>query len=401
MKNVSFFSSALFISMVAFFAACTSPQKLYEQGNHDEAISLAVEKLRKREVKEKHITTLVEAFNYINQQDAQKLTRLRAERSPETWSTIYDLSTRISRRQELVKPLLAMDDDRFGGKLSALYFENGVNFMISEAKDGAAAYLYEKAKANLELARTGQRLSARSAYNNFNDINPYFSDYKDAKSLMSEAYSLGLNHVYFTVENQSRAYLPLDFERSLQSVFVRDLNSQWIKYHTTKDENLRYEYNIVAKMTNIDVSPERFDRNHHVEEAKIEDGFDYVLDGKGNVKKDSLGNDIKTKRFKTVYADVFEVQQMKEARVNGYLEYFDNRTKERVVSQPIKSLASFSHYSVRFEGDRRALCEKTCRLLSNRPAPFPSDAELLLTAAENLKGNAKRIVRENDYVVSK
>jgi hypothetical protein len=187
----------------------------------------------------------------------------------------------------------------------------------------------------------------------------------------------------------------------LQSVFVRDLNSQWIKYHTYRDDNLRYEYNIVAKITSIDVSPERYDRNHHFEEAQVEDGYDYVLDTKGNVHKDTSGNDVKTKRFKTVRAEVFEVRQYKEARVAGYLEYYDNRTKELVVSRPIESNANFNHYAVRFEGDRRALCVKTCNLLGNSPVPFPSNEDMLLTVAENLKANAKRIVKDNDYVLAK
>ena len=401
MKKVKEFGISIFTIIVVFMTACTTPQKLYENGNYDEAIRLAVEKMHKREVKPKHVETLVEAFNYINQRDIDKLTRLRTQRTPETWSAIHDLATRISRRQELVKPFLTMDDTKYAGKLAALHFDNGVNSIIAESRDGAAAYLYEKATENLNRSRNGERLAARTAYEDFNAINLYFTDYKDSKQLATEAYNMGINHVYFTVENQTLAYLPGDFNNALQSVFVRDLNSQWVKYHTNKADNLRYEYNIVAKITHIDISPERYDRSRHTEEAQVEDGFDYVLDAKGNVKKDTLGNDLKVKRFKTVRADVFEVRQLKEARVTGYLEYYDNRTNERVLSRPIESNAVFNHYAVRFEGDRRALCEKTCRLLGNSPARFPSDEEMLLTLAENLKGNAKKLVRDNDYVLAK
>jgi hypothetical protein len=234
-----------------------------------------------------------------------------------------------------------------------------------------------------------------------NSVNAYFADYKNVQALSKEAYVLGINHVYVTVENDSRTILPADFENTLQSIFVRDLNSQWVKYHTHKDENLRYEYSVVAKLARIEVSPELFDRSHHVEEAQVEDGFDYVLDTKGNVKKDTLGNDVKIKRFKTVRATVFEVRQHKEAKVFGYLEYFDNRTRERVLSRPLESNAIFNHYAVRYEGDRRALCDKTCRLLGNSPIPFPSDADMLMTAAENLKGRAKNIVKDNDYVLAR
>jgi hypothetical protein len=401
MKKASVFNMAIWALAILFFNACKSPQKLYERGDYDGAVTLAVEKLHARKVKEKDVQTLVEAFNYINQRDAEKLSRLQAERTPDNWTAIYDLAKRISYRQELVKPLVKLSDEKYYSKLADLHFEHGVNFILSEARDGAAAYLYNKGTENLNRARNGERLAAREAYNDFNSVNAYFANYKDVQQLSKEAYAMGINHVYVTVENDSRTILPADFERTLQSIFVRDLNSQWVKYHTFKDDNLRYEYSVVAKIARIEVSPELFDRNHHVEEARVEDGFDYVLDAKGNVAKDTLGNDLKIKRFKTVRADVFEVRQHKEAKVFGYLEYYDNRTKERVLSQPLESNAIFNHYAVRFEGDRRALCEKTCHLLGNSPVPFPTDAEILMTAAENLKGRAKSIVRNNDYVLAR
>ncbi len=401
MKRISGFRLAIWAMAMVLFNACKSPQKLYERGDYDGAVSLAVEKLRERKVKEKDVQTLVEAFNYINQRDAEKLSRLQAQRTPDSWTAIYDLASRISHRQELVKPLIKLSDEKYYSKLADLHFEYGVNFILSEARDGAAAYLYNKGLESLNRAKSGERLAAREAYNDFNSVNAYFADYKNVQALSKEAYAMGINHVYVSVENDSRTILPADFENTLQSIFVRDLNSQWVKYHTFKDENLRYEYSVVAKIERIDVSPELFDRSHHVEEAQVEDGFDYVLDTKGNVKKDTLGNDMKVKRYKTVRADVFEVRQHKEAKVFGYLEYFDNRTHERVLSRSLESNAIFNHFAVRFEGDRRALCDKTCRLLGNSPVPFPSDADMLMTAAENLKGRAKSIVRDNDYVLAK
>ena len=43
----------------------------------------------------------------------------------------------------------------------------------------------------------------------------------------------------------------------------------------------------------IDISPEQINEKQIIREKVIKDGFDYVLDKRGNVAKDSLGNDIK------------------------------------------------------------------------------------------------------------
>jgi hypothetical protein len=114
-----------------------------------------------------------------------------------------------------------------------------------------------------------------------------------------------------------------------------------------------------------------------------------------------MGNDLKTKRFRWIKADVYTIHQKKDARVFGYLEYFDNRTKEKVLSRPLESIAHFEQHSVRFDGDRRALTEETCRRLGGRILPFPTDADMLLTAAERLKSDTKRLIQDNDHIVSR
>ena len=401
MKKLNVVAIAVFTIYIALFGACKSPQKSFENGNYDQAVDLAVARLQKTSVKEKDVTTLVEAFNYINQRETERLGRLRLENNPEQWDDIFVLASSINRRQEAVRPLLGLSEEKYFGQLENLRFTEGVGATIAEAREGAAAYLYSRANTKLDAAKSGNRLTARESYNDFKDIDKYYATYKDAKALTAEAYALGINHVYVKVENDSRTYLPSEFERELETVFVRDLNEKWVKYHTYKDENLRYDYTIVARMTNIDVSQDRERQDHHIEEAQVEDGYDYVLDGRGNVKKDSLGNDMKTKKFRWVRADVFDIHQTKEARVTGVLEYFDNRTKERVLSRPIASDAFFTNTFVRFEGDRRALKHETSCRLGGRPMPFPTDAALLMTVAENMKNRAKDVIKDNDYIVAR
>lgn len=401
MKKATVFTATILGFALLFFAACATPQKSFERGNYEEAIDLAVKRLRSDKVKEKDVATLVEAFNYINQRETERLGRLRLENNADNWAEIYDLAVRIQRRQDIVKPFLALDEQKYFGLLSNCRFTEGVNATVAEAREGAAADLYSRAVSDLELSKNGNRRLARTAYDNLRAIKKYYENYRDVAQLSEQAYILGINHVYVKVENDSRVALPSAFERELESIFVRDMNSKWTKYHTAQNDNLRYEYTIVARMTDIDVSPEGERRDHHIEEKQIEDGFDYVKDERGNVKKDSMGNDLKIKRLTWIKADVYTINQKKDARVFGYLEYFDNRTKEKVLSRPLESAVHFAQYSVRFDGDRRALTEETCRNLGGRIAPFPTDADMLLTAAEHLKSDTKRLILDNDHIVSR
>jgi hypothetical protein len=403
MRRIAYFIVCCFATTVLLLSSCRTPQKAYENGNYDEAIDRAVDRLRREKIKEKDVVTLVEAFNYINRREADRLGQIRLNNNnAEDWETLYDLAARINRRQETVRPLLSLNDDKFYGRLSDLYFTEGVAATMAEAREGAANHLYSRAMAKLDLAKSSQnRRLAREAYDEFKAIGKYATNYKDSRALSEEAYIMGINHVFVKVENDSRTYLPSSFERSLEAIFVRDLNEKWVKYHTYKDQNLRYDYTIVARINQIDISPEGERRDHHIEEAKVEDGFDYIRDERGNIRKDSLGRDLKTPRFVWVRADVFEIRQMKEARIYATMEYYDDRSRELVLSRPMEAMTVFQNLAVRFEGDRRALTRETCARLGGNPVPFPTDSDLLMTLADDLKSRARRIIRDNDHIVAR
>ena len=84
-----------------------------------------------------------------------------------------------------------------------------------------------------------------------------------------------------------------------------------------------------------------------------------------------------------------------------YVEYFDNRTNERVLSRPIESNALFNNVFINFQGDRRALRNETACRLDGRPTPFPSDDALLKTVVDNMKQQAKSLIKNNDAIVAR
>ena len=164
MKKANVFTATIFGFVILFLASCASPQKSFERGNYEEAVALAAKRLRSEKVKEKDVATLVEAFNYVNQRETERLGRLRLENNADNWAEIYDLAVRIQARQDLVQPFLPLDDQKYYGLLSNCRFTEGVNVTLAEAREGAAANLYSHGVANLELSKNGNRQLARSAY---------------------------------------------------------------------------------------------------------------------------------------------------------------------------------------------------------------------------------------------
>ena len=288
------------------FQACTSPQELVESGNYDQAIEMAVRKLAgKKNKKVKYVQALEDAFAKITDQDMRLADRLKSEGRPENWSKINDVYRRIRYRQELIEPLLPLIDKE-GIKANFRFVR--VDDLELESKEKAAEYQYNRGKQLIaESKTTGDKLVARQAYAELEKISRYYNNYRDRNQLMDQALDLGTTYVVFHMNNRSNTVIPREMEQELLRFGVQDLNSQWRVFHTNPQPGVAYDYKVEMNLNRLDVGPEVVKEREYVDSKEIEDGFDYVLDVRGNVKKDTAGNDIKVPRNVLVKARVSEV----------------------------------------------------------------------------------------------
>jgi len=386
----------LLISLVAIFLVnCKSTRKLTEIGNYDEAIKKSINKLAgKKKKKAETVATLELAFEKANSRDINEINTLKAANLPKNWERIFDLATAIQNRQTSVEPLLPLVDDR--GKKASFKFLK-INTLVQESKNKATNYLYDQGQQLLTKARRGDKTAARSAYENLDRIARYVSSYKDRLSLMSEARSLGVSHILFRMENKGFALLSRDFERAILEMDVQDMNELWREFHTRENRDIQYDYEIVMRLDDIDVSPESIREREFREEKEIEEGEKILRDQNGNVVKDSLGNVVKVPDVKIVSANIIEVYQSKSAIVGGSLYFFDKIRNELLDNQPIAAEVLFENYAATYQGDRRALSNESKNIIGNEPLPFPPDAAMLLDAADILKPIIKEKISETRF----
>ena len=120
------------------------------------------------------------------------------------------------------------------------------------------------------------------------------------------------------------------------------------------------------------VSPDQSVQRDSVIKREIEDGFSYVLDKKGNVMRDSLGNDIKQKKYKTVQCALVETIQTKGCRIDGDVEVVEMNPNKILKKDPIGAESSFENVSSRALGDVQASECKTARTNQNINSAFPN-----------------------------
>ncbi len=362
---------------------CRSAQKMAESGNYDGAIEYAAKRLRgKKNKKDELVRVLEYAFERAQTRDLNRLDHLTSQNTRESWDKAYNLALDIRDRQYLVEPLVPLRSK--AGYIARFDFVD-IERTLAESRDKASSMLYAEAERYLKIAETGDRSAARRAYDLLDELGKkYNKDYRDRQHLMSTALRLGASYTIFSMTNASNQILPARFENELMTLSTRDLDSRWKKFDSRPEPNKNYQYQAKFVLHTVEVSPEFVRENRYTDERIIEDGFEYVLDKRGNVVKDSLGNDVKQPRKVLIRADVLEINQRKTARVEGKLEVFDATGTKLLDRRPIGTTVAFDHLSVSYRGDERALSDKTRCNLGNAPAPFPTNAQMMELAADKL-----------------
>ena len=387
---------ALLLSLLS--TACNMGRNMVESGDYDGAVSHYAYKLRgKKKKKTEHVQGLELAFRKAQNRDLATATALADEGRPENWARVNNLHLQIRRRQNLVAPLLPLrSHEGYAAKID--FVDIAVLESASRAK--AAEHLYDRATELIANAERGDKLAARKAYDYLLDLQKrYFSQYRDKDQLLVRARELGTSYVLFEVKNQSDKVLPRAFAERILAMSKQDLDSEWKEFYFETKEGMNFDYKAVFKVRNIDISPERVHERAYVDEKEIQDGWDYVKDARGNVKKDSLGNDIKTPRYVRLQANVLEVFQSKAARLAGFVEIHDLYRSTLIDTRDISTEILFENYASTFVGDERALSDNTRCRIGNRPQAFPHDADMLVQAADRLKPSLREELRRSRAIL--
>jgi hypothetical protein len=371
------------------FSGCHVSQKALNSGNYDEAIDIAVKKLRRNKQNYEQITILQNAFTKAVTRDKNDVLALKGSGQPDCWDDVFNVYRRLKYRQDLISPLLPLI---YKNAVVAQFPFEDYNSEITSSRDKAAEYYYQHGQ---QLLQSNNKYNARKAYDEFGQVLGFFTDYKDVRALRDKAHAQGITYILMGVKNNTNQLMPQQLERDLLLLPLGDLNNLWTQYHSTSQQGLTYDYTIVINMKNLLITPDEVQSNNYSETKEIEEGWQYVLDGKGNTVKDSLGKPVKAPKFIRVSAQIKEVHQLKKAGIQGTLDMYDNSTNTLSRSEPIMAENIFENHTATAFGDLRALTPESKAKLGAPPKPFPPTADMIYNAGLNLKNICKDIVWNN------
>lgn len=380
--------SFIFI-LTIILSGCGSSKKQLQKGNYDAAIDKAVKQLRKDRDDTKQIDILTQSYKIANEQDNERIRFLKMEGRPDSWDEIYIVYKALNDRQSLVRTVTPLNSN---GRSVDFPYIDYMPEMVG-AKRKAADFYY--AHGN-ELMKVGLKDSYRQAFNEFVRAKQYVGDYEGIDNKIQDAKYLGMSRVFVSVRNSSIIKFPPEFEQDMLELDLPRLNSDWVEYHTQNlDENTKFDYYVNVNVKNIAVSPDQTIQRDSVIKRDVEDGFKYILDKKGNVMKDSLGNDMKEKKYKTLQCALVETIQTKACRIDGDVEVIQVNPSKVLKKDPIGAQSTFENISSRALGDLGALNQQQLERTKSSVVPFPPDIEMVMRCSESMKMAIRGAIENN------
>lgn len=368
---------------------CGTSKKQLSKGNYDAAIEKAVKQLRKDPADEDNIEILQKAYQVANEQDNERARYLKMENKPSNWDEIYLVYKRMNDRQALVRTVTPLNLN--GQTVNIPYVDYMQEMVIAKRK--AADFYF--AHGN-ELMKNGTKEMYRQAYQEYMRAKDYAGDYEGIDSKIQESRYMGISRVFVTIQNKSILKFPKEFEDGLLALDLPNLNSEWVEYHTQNlDDKVQYDYIINVNVINVVVSPDQTAQKDTVIKRDVEDGFTYVLDARGNVKKDSLGNDMKLTKYKTLQCALIRTIQSKICQIDGNVEVIEINPNRVLKQDPIGARSYFENVSSRALGDVEALNSAQKATLNTSIIPFPTDIEMVVRCSETLKQAIRSAMQNN------
>lgn len=346
--------------MLLIFNACSSGKKALQNGNYDQAVYAAINRLKGNPNKRKAIETLRKGYDYALDRHLERIKDIELGDDVFKWEKIvweYQAINSLANEIGNCPACLQIIPD------APKYVAD-----LSDAKYFAAEARYS---AGVKLLDKKNRVDARDAYYNFEKAEQFYPDFKDAKTMMDNAYWAAVIRVRVeTVQVSSRLY-------KLSNEYFQDKIDEYLKNYERKSF-VRFYSPKEAMMAKV-----KFDQ-------VLQLNFDDFVVGQTNVKERI--EDIKRENVKigvtrdstkkAIYGTVTGRLTTFEKTITstGLLDFriIDLETNKVINREKMPGTYIWTDTWGTYRGDERALTDNDKALLRRRESRPPAPQDLFL-----------------------
>lgn len=335
----------LFLVVLLGFIQCSSPQKLIDQKQYDQAFVMLINKARNGRLSATQIMQLKQVYHQTNQSDHEAVSALKASGSPDIWPKVYAHLKNIRQRAGAVQSLPGDLKQQLEYKPLDLEEE------VLAAKIKTTQYYSRLAEKLLEANDANSSREALDLLGKVQQLNPAFPELD--KNMRRAVFSMA-DHILIGFKNETGVNLPAGIENQ---VLERETFSEspWQqKIISTPEQAAGITYRMIVVLEEIEVSPHK------------------------------TGQTTYTEQQETARAEVNQYELQKSASLIGYVQLVGAGHSNPFLVSPFNVSSQFDYAYARFSGDEKALTEATRDLTKKAALPYPSDESLIRDAAAEL-----------------
>src|SRR5690606_35264060 len=136
---------------ISVLSGCSSSSKKLEKGDYEAAMEKSAKKIKRDPGKFEEVDVFNDAYRMAYLKDNEQVMRLKKAGNPANWIQIFNIYSRMNKRQELAQSLPSVG--------VVVYEEQDFNGEIVNARNKATEYAYAK---GTELLATNDKMDARA-----------------------------------------------------------------------------------------------------------------------------------------------------------------------------------------------------------------------------------------------
>jgi cation transport regulator ChaB len=436
-KIYTAFTMVIFLSMILF--SCKSVNKLYQQGDYDEAVLTAVKKLKKNKLKEETKELAADAYAKAINWHKDNLLHLMVRTDKVQWDPIdaiygkiLQLNDAIYRSEEAllyVKPvnaekLLAEAFNRAieirkenvqthltgNNELKWEAIENeyrNMQFMVNQVNlmervlPFAQTHDFRQARADAaeqaaqvrigrgnRFMQYNDKQNARRAYGEFSVAGRYRTGNTELEELRNRAYDAAATYVVINpVASRYYGYNQAagNMERDLLNYLQHNSPSHFVKYYSAAQaEHLSRRPDQVLEVTLNDIRQ----GNAQTDRTEREVYKDNVLLREIRIRPDSV-----VKEYGRVSGRITTTRETINTTADAYITVRDAAAGQILMDRRVEGNYCFVNEYSQFRGDERALTDSDRNLVNRQRSNRPSEWELLNRLSSDLHDQVTRELR--------
>ena len=365
MKKVYFL---FLIAVGTWLASCKSASKLYQKGNYDEAVQVAVKKLQKDPNDPKLKSVVQDAYRYAVTDHENRIRNYSSMDNELKWEWMYNEYSGLQNLYnaifkapsvyELVRPTdYSSDINANAAKASDVHYNRGVQLMNNNNKQ-----------------------SYKNAYREFKTAISFKPGDANIQQMVNQAYDAALTVVAIIPVNNygfqyaSYNYQLQNFDKDIVRVLQYNTGNEFVKFYSTwETQRLNIVPDEIVEMHFTQINIGRTRDNYSTKEVSKDVVVKEIV-----YKPDSV-----IKQYAKVKANITTTQRTMSSQGNLSINIRDNNGKW-LWSDNIVGNSSWSTEFSSFTGDERALGDEDRQLVNKAQDTPPREEEVIKCIQETI-----------------